>query len=94
MCSDEARAGANQTQTSPIHQVCSLQCVTIRCPDAELNVQQICTAFEAQVLTKWHDARLEGYCVVWQAAADFAVKHLKEETLLTSTLLTMYNRNE
>ena len=27
----------------PIPQVCSLQCVTIRCPGAELNVQQICT---------------------------------------------------
>lgn len=33
----------------------------------------------AQVLRKWHDARLEGYSVIWQAAADYAVKHLKEE---------------
>ena len=32
-----------------------------------------------QVLRKWHDARLEGYSVIWQAAADYAVKHLKEE---------------
>eukprot|EP00438_Fugacium_kawagutii_P009396 Skav231302 [mRNA] locus=scaffold161:305365:308386:- [translate_table: standard] len=25
-----------------------------------------------QVLKKWHDARLDGYAVIWQAAADFA----------------------
>ena len=35
----------------------------------------------AEVLKRWHDARLDGYCVVWQAAADYAAKHLKEETL-------------
>lgn len=40
----------------------------------------------AQVLKKWHDARLDGYAVVWQAAADFAVSHLKEETYATFSI--------
>ena len=32
-----------------------------------------------QVLRRWHDARLDGYCALWQVAAESALKLHKQE---------------